>query len=304
MPHKINMKQLLYATDFSDNARQALPFALEIARLSGATLNLMHSIEEPYDFAPMVQEVKKGVTSKVEQLLQELVADIENDPKYAGLTVRTRIQTGRTTFAILEDARTLEADLIIMGSRGRSGLQRFFMGSTSAEVIRRSPIPVLAIPEKASFNGIKNILFAIDYRQNDLQALRYLAALANLFQASITVFHAAPDHDLKNEILFRGFRELAKEIITDTDIIFDLASSSNIMEAIHHKVSEAQPSVVTMVRYDQPFILFGEQYSKEISYSIQRPLLVIPGTNDFFDRYGNRIQKPADKEKGKQPVSK
>lgn len=298
----IEIEHILYPTDFSDNAREALPYALELACQTGATVHIMHSIEEPYDFAPMAQDVKKGVDRKVEKLLHEMIDDITKEEKYASLDIKTHIQTGRTIYAVLEEAQNSEADLIVMGTKGRSGFAKIFLGSTTAEVIQLSDIPVLAIPEEASFSGIKEILFATDYQERDLEALRYLAELAKLWEAKITVFHAAMGNHLKNEILFRGFREMAKESIGYSPIDFERAPSKDFFETIKDKISMARPSAVAMVRYKDPFSLFGKKHSKEMSYSVEKPLLVIPGDIEFYKKLSLSSEPRKKKEIEKQPV--
>lgn len=295
------IKQILHPTDFSDNSRQALPYVLEIARQTGATVHILHSIEEPYDFAPMIQEVKKGVSRKVEILLQEIVEDIQNQKEFSKLEVRTQMQSGRARYAILEEADHLNCDLIVMGTRGRSQLEKLFVGSTTTEVIEHAKIPVLAIPEPAGKPDFKKILFATDFKENDLQALQYVAELSHLFNSTITVFHAAMESALQNEILFRGFRELVRESLPDADIKFEQAPSTDFMATIKDKIEADGPSVVVMVRYDQPFSILSQKYSKDMSFSANRPLLVMPSDTAFYDKV---LPAKKTRAKKKQPVKK
>lgn len=272
------IKNILFPTDFSDNARRALPFALDIARKTGATLHIMHSIEEPYDFAPMVEDVKKGVTRKVQRLFDDMIDDIRNSKKDAELQLKTRIQTGRAIYAILEESENLSADLVVMGTRGRSGIEKFLIGGTTAQVIQLTKTPVLAIPETVSENGFGKILFATDYHGGDLKALQFVANLGKLYDSEITVFHIATDRELKDEILFRGFRELVNESITYPTIGFRQTEGADLPGGILEEMEHNNISLVVMVRYKKPFALFGKKRSKDMSYQTTAPLLVIPGT--------------------------
>jgi nucleotide-binding universal stress UspA family protein len=278
------MKNIIYPTDFSDTAKIALPYALELARKTGAAVHIIHAIEEPYDFAPMVQDVKKEVNRKVEVLLRDMVEDIRKEQKYQEVDIQTHIKTGRSRYAIMDEARNLPADLIVMGTKGRTGLEKIFLGSTAAELIQHTSTPVWAIPEEASYADIEQIFFATDYNEGDLEALQYVAGLAQLIEAKITVFHTSKERDLHSEALFRGFRELVNEKIAEANISFEQVQSDDFLKSINDRLNSTSNAMVAMVRYDQPLSILGKKYSKEMGYSIQRPLLIIPGDKESLQK--------------------
>jgi nucleotide-binding universal stress UspA family protein len=267
---------ILFPTDFSDSAENALTFAVEIASQTNATLHILHSIEEPYDFAPMEEEVKKNVTQKVSSLLHILEEDIRSEKKYKTLSIKTYIQTGRTAYAILDESTRHPVDLIVMGTKGRSRQGRLLLGSTTAEIIQEAEVPVLAVPEQAAFSGFDQILFATDYNDGDLKALEYVTRFADHFNSSITIFHASLEDDLKANIMFRGFRELVKEKIPFERILFEEGKNIVLFEAIADRVEKEKVSMVVMIRYKESFSFFGSN-TKEMSYYIKAPFLVLPG---------------------------
>lgn len=270
-------KHILFPTDFSDHARHTLPFAVEIARRTGSTLHLFHSIEEPYDFAPMIDEIIKGVTGRVRELFREMTDEIKADPKNRDLEIRTHIQSGRAAHSILEEAEIRNAGLIVMGNRGRTGLEKLFIGSTTAEVIRRSEIPVLAVPSHSVLSEFKQILFTTEYHDGDLEALEVVTEFAGYFDATVRIFHASLENDLKTEAMFRGFRELVVEKINYPGLEFSLDTSITLHEAVADKIEEGDLSMIVMVRYEKPFGLLRKSQSKDMSYYVQVPLMVIPG---------------------------
>ncbi|WP_372634472.1 universal stress protein [Fodinibius sp.] len=271
---------ILFPTDFSDNARHALPFALKIAKRTGATVHILHTIEEPYDFAPMAEEIKKGVTGKVRKLFEELILEIEEEGSHADVPVETHIQTGRAINAILETNQPFKADLIVMGTRGRTGLKKILFGSTTAEVVQQSAIPVLAIPENARSTDFKQIIFTTDYNDGDLEALQYVVELAKRFKSKIKVFHTTLESNLKTECMFHGFRGLVKESISYEPIDFEEEKSITFFEGVANQIERYPVSLVVMIRYDKPFPLIGQKkQSRDMSYYIQAPLLVLPGND-------------------------
>ena len=297
------ISHILYPTDFSDNARQALPFALHIAKKTNAELHILHAIEEPYDFAPMAQKIKQSVHRKVELLFQEIIEEIRADEAYRELPISTGISLGRAAYAIQEEVEQKPGYLIIMGTRGRSTIERLLVGSTTSETIGHTHVPVVAIPEAARFGErFSHFLFATDYREHDLEALAYVNELAKLLSADITVFHASSNQNLVSEINFRGFREVVRETIDAPNIIFEQVNTDDFISAIEAKITTDRPAIVAMVRYQQPFSLLGPHHSRKMSQLTSKPLLVIPGDPEFFNAETN--DKSTNIKKGKQPIKR
>lgn len=274
------INNILFPTDFSDNAQHALPFVLKIAKQTGATIHILHSIEEPYDFAPLAQEIKAGVTNKVKKLFAELLQEIHEEGTNSEIPIKTHIHTGRAINAILEANQSFESDLIIMGTKGRTGFKKILFGSTTAEVIQESTIPILAIPKNAPVTDFNQILFNTDYHDRDLEALQYVVELAKIFKSKIKVFHTTLESNLKSKCMFYGFKELVKESISYEYIDFEEEKSITFFEGVANQIEEHQISLVIMIRYKKPFSLIGsKKQSKDMSYYIQAPLLVLPGND-------------------------
>jgi nucleotide-binding universal stress UspA family protein len=270
------IKHILYLTDFSENAHDAISFALEIARRSDATLHVLHSIEEPYDLAPMQDEIKKAVTRNVQQLLDAMVEEIRTNKNYRNITVETHIRTGRTLYSVLDVTRMLSIDLVVTGSRGRSKLKSVFFGNTAAELIQHSSVPVLAVPPKVVYTGLEQILFVTDYNDGDVEALQFVVELGKLFGSNIEVFHAAGENNLKAELLFRGFNELIEDTFDYPLIDFEQSASVSFFNAVADQVDRDNASLLVMMRYQNPYSLIGKSHSKKMSYYTRIPLLVIP----------------------------
>lgn len=279
-----DINNILFPTDFSENTSNALTFALEIARASGAKIHLMHSIEEPYNFAmmdeaPITTEVKRSISQTVKKLFDNLEDEIRKNDKYGELSIETNIQTGRAVYTILEEAGNRDADLVVVGAKGRTGLKKILFGSTTAEVIQRSKVPVLVLPQEAEYDGFNKITFATDYKDGDLKALQFVVELAKLFNSKLIIYHSILKSDLKSEIMFRGFKELVAEKISYKNIEFEEDKSTHFLEAAINKVEQQNVSLLVMVHYEKSFPPLPKQQSKEMSYYSEIPLLVLPGKN-------------------------
>lgn len=140
---------ILHPTDFSECAEQARGQALRLARALGAELVLLHvSMEVPLYGEGLLakSEVRKVFEAQREwatHALEERAAETRG----AGIPTLARVVVGTPHQAIVEIAKDVRAELIVMGTHGRGGIERFFLGSVADRVIRSAPCPVLTVRE-------------------------------------------------------------------------------------------------------------------------------------------------------------
>lgn len=143
-----SIKKILYPTDFSDNSVPAAEYARTLAQLAGATIHVIHVVGvladqrkrmiQPESFAIFEQEVETLAVREMETFCRQHFDD--------QVPYETEVTLGTPYKIILERARDLGCDLIVMGSHGQSGIQEVIFGSTAQRIIRRARIPVLTVP--------------------------------------------------------------------------------------------------------------------------------------------------------------
>jgi nucleotide-binding universal stress UspA family protein len=143
------IRKILFATDFSDNSRYALAYALSFAKKYDAQLYILHVIQQPSYPLGMYAEISfdamdkfnRNISQAVEKEMETLrEKDLQGFTKYECLIVH-----GTPFLEILRTAREKEAGLIIVGTHGRTGLDHVLFGSTAEKVVRRAPCPVLSV---------------------------------------------------------------------------------------------------------------------------------------------------------------
>lgn len=275
----LQISHILLPTDFSEISDKALPFALELAKRNKASITMMHTIEEPYDFAPMLEDIRKQVNRKVKTLFKDKLEEIAKRSEYSELDIDTSIQNGRVSLAILEEAKLSKADLIVMGTTGATGLQKVLFGSNASEIILQSKVPVLVVPKNSGYNGLEHITFLTDYNDGDLKALQETADIAGLFNSKITVLHIAKERNLKTETMHRGFIDMATKQLNYKDMDFELVIQNNFIAGVADFLETKTTSLITMVRYKKPFFskLLSRNHSKELGFYSKLPLLVLMG---------------------------
>jgi universal stress protein A len=136
----IRIQTILYPTDFSVAAEHALDVAHSLARDHRAKLVLLNVTDVlPVREVPLSEYDLAGVVNEARRQLEALAATINDLP------VETHAVVGYTGDAIIDTARSCQADLIVMGTQGHSGLTRLLLGSVAEKVLRHAPCPVLTV---------------------------------------------------------------------------------------------------------------------------------------------------------------
>ena len=140
-------KTILFATDFSEGSDFAFKAALSMAGKYDSKLIVIHVINEPVDlrgfyvphisFDKLEEEIEQGAEKLMEKFCRTHMQDFNNYETY--------VLPGIPYDEIIKKAESLNADLIIMGTHGRTGLDHVLFGSTAEKVVRKSPIPVMTI---------------------------------------------------------------------------------------------------------------------------------------------------------------
>jgi universal stress protein A len=141
----MNAKKILFPTDFSPASEEALRWATSLARDTGATMVIIH-VEEP----PMAYGGGELYMAADESDREELRRSLVNVlPLDASVHFEHKLLVGDPATAIVETADNEDADLIVLGTHGRTGLTRLLMGSVAEAVVRRAKCPVLTIKQSA-----------------------------------------------------------------------------------------------------------------------------------------------------------
>ena len=148
-PPRRDTKTILHPSDFSAASRSAFNKAIELAKSERAVLELLHVIAPVYPIGARVpastyKRIASAETIAARKKLIRLLARA----RAAGAKATMTILEGRPAERIVHAARIRRAHLIVMGTRGRTGLSRFLLGSVTSRVVAISPCPVLTVPGK------------------------------------------------------------------------------------------------------------------------------------------------------------
>ncbi len=188
------MKKILVPCDFSDSAVQAFKFAVEIANQSEGEILLLNVIELPV----LHDSVLMPTLSFENSFLKDMKASTDKNfskmiDKWAkdGPRVTSFIEHGPTAHAICEFTVSKKVDLVIMGTKGVSGLKEFLVGSNTEKVVRWSKVPVIAVKKSIKVSAIKNIVFPNTLEDSKVQDefTMKVKELQNFFKAKLHIVY-------------------------------------------------------------------------------------------------------------------
>ncbi|HII90881.1 MAG TPA: universal stress protein [Methanosarcina sp.] len=142
-------RRILIATDGSKAAENVVDFGIEIARCSGAKVYAVYVIDISFfDSVLMDESWVKNAYEQFERVGRGAICCIEENAKAVGVDATPILLKGNAAEKILDFAENQKVDMIVIGSTGRSGVERFMLGSVSEKVVRNSKIPVLVVRER------------------------------------------------------------------------------------------------------------------------------------------------------------
>lgn len=274
------MKNILVTTDFSKNSESAIYYAISIANLFSAKLEIFNSfVSIPaigIDGGPGLMNetvIQAGIDHNNDRL-SDLVAGLDKH-LVKNIDISFEAGSGDPVISICERAAEKKCDMIVMGTKGESRIEELLFGSTTVDVMKEANCPVLAIPPDSKFYGIKKIVYASDLEEGDIEVIKRVCSLAKTFDSDVVVFHsfsednmtAQEDADVFNEMLQNNvsYSKLSKESIT----------YGNTHDAILNVIKKDLANLIVMREKKRGIFsrLFHPDMVKRINYHTTMPLL-------------------------------
>jgi nucleotide-binding universal stress UspA family protein len=194
------MKRILVPVDFSIQAEYAAKAASDIARQTNAKIFLLHMLELP---SGVIDPASYGSSSNTPTSLlflkraHEKFEDFKKLPFFDGLEVEDTVQFHKAYDGIIDECKKNNADLIVMGSKGTSGLEEMLVGSNTEKVVRNSEVPVLVIKREMENFKIENIVFASNFKYSNRVAFQKILDFASLFNAKLHLLKINTIHNFE-----------------------------------------------------------------------------------------------------------
>jgi len=265
---RLSLKNMIFLTDFSEPSEAALPFALSLAREYGATVHALHVLVPEAYLAATPESSIAGIEAQEEYAQSEMQ---RTDSSLAGVSHDVSVVRSTEVWPALQQAIVAHnADLIVLGTHGRTGAQKILLGSVAEEVFRQSEVPVLTIGPRVQVgrhSGARfhHVLYATDFTPESRAAAPYAISLAQENQAQLILFHAI------------NGKKTGKERPTP---------ESSVAHALHELLELVQPDADLWCR-PEPVVKYGEPSAKILAEAAERHVdLIVLGVRAAAGRLG------------------
>src|ERR1035441_4363567 len=255
---RISLKDILYATDFSPAAIAALPYVRGIAQRYGSKIHVLH-VKQPKSYAFVTPDMIPNVMAMEEQIEKERTEEIHK--VFKGIPHDVVFESRSLSVVFEELFAGNSIDLVVIGTRGRTGLTKVLLGSVAAEILRRAPCPVLTVGPHCTGSAkdhlkMKEILYATDFSPEAVAAAPYAISLAQENQAELVLLNVIKRTDAADFVhpeqyinstcrLLRNLIPAEAELwCTPECIVTDVATNTAPAEAILKVAGERNPDLI------------------------------------------------------------
>ena len=270
------MVNILVPTDLSDLSKVAVLYAIKIANKLEGTITLLNVIN-------IIHPTRAALRLRLKTLEEDLVDIANEDIEKLVIEVSKQVKTtqpikvkvvrGSSVIdTVKREANKLHTGLIVMGTRGASGLRKYILGSNTASVIEVSHVPVLAVPELSHFKNFKNVVYACDLTHIEKE-LKTLIPYLEKFDSTVHLIHitsslkglSALEKKIDHEVQKCGFK----------NVIVRVMVNKKIDEAIDYYVNAKKADLLTMFTHDPTFYekLFDRSMTRKMAFQSKVPLL-------------------------------
>jgi nucleotide-binding universal stress UspA family protein len=264
----MKIQNILVPVDFSENSINALKYASDFARVSGAAIYVLHVTD-----TDSIENDLKG------NLAPDHLLDLITREDYMrGITVKGILEKGNVTRLILAESKANQIDLVIMGTQGAGNMTRNLIGTHTSAVIAKSECMVLAIPSQVTFSHIRKVVMAIDLENRADKLVMDSISLFQKMEAAVLLVYVGTDKNHKEE---HDLEEMAEDLKRTTGYLridCTVIHSNNFKESIEKFAMDIDADVIATITHHRNVFesIFDPSQTKQMSYHLNTPLMSIP----------------------------
>tara|TARA_R110002050_G_scaffold286468_3_gene436961 strand:- start:43131 stop:43994 length:864 start_codon:yes stop_codon:yes gene_type:complete len=246
------MKTILYSTDFSENSAAALNYSYSLSQQLDARLVITHVFDYPTilglegldePFPHLEENAFEANLKKLNEFCKKhLGKKIDNPNIQLEVVEDTSVTNG-----IISKAQEWNAFMVVVGMRGSSVLREMVMGNTTKHLIKKAPCPVLAIPSEIRQMTLQTIVYATDFEEEDIYAIKKLVELAKPIHAKIKVVHIVTKKEYSGDLQMAWFKEMLKTKVDYPKINFELIVSENVFGSLKNFIGDNNGDLIVML---------------------------------------------------------
>ncbi|KIX20956.1 universal stress protein UspA [Flavobacterium sp. 316] len=270
------MKKILVPTDFSKHSEYALKVAAQIAKKDNSEIVIIHMLELPTTGSdaisssheiPELMLFKNVAIAKLDNLM--------NAPYLDGITVSKVIQFELAFDGIMNNGKSHNADLIVMGSHGASGFQEMFIGSNTEKVVRNSEVPVLVIKREENDFNAKDFVFASDFSDEIKKPFKKVVDFANKFNSHIHLVNINTPNNFKSTSVAQKIMDKFTSEFEINNYSTHIYNDINVEKGILHFAKSINADLIGMSTHGRKGLshFFNGSISEDLVNHAKRPVI-------------------------------
>lgn len=278
------MKQILLPTDFSDNSWNAISYAVHLFKGDECTFHVfnaytptIYKVDYALEYPSEYGYIDKAEDESKEELDKLLAKISKVKTKSSKHTFKTYARFESISSLISEFLKSLEIDLIVMGTQGATGAKEVLFGSTTVHVLKSAKCPVLAIPSNFSYENPHEILFPTDLNVSfNSSQLSILKEIVTHHHARLNAMHVSSGYELSNSQ--KQNQQLLEDIFKHSAYLFHNIKTMSVTEAINEFQIKNKTNLLVMINNKHSFFqnIFFKNTITQIGFHLKTPFLVIP----------------------------
>lgn len=270
------MKTILLPTDFSSNSINAINYAINMFGEKNKYILLNAYRISPVSIEEYVSEIP-DFAKESEKGLKKVLNKVKKEFSHKKLNIEIISRLGYPVEVLNKIVKRKKVDLTVMGTKGASGLKEILLGSITADAIKNLSCPILAVPEKAKYEPLKNIALAADLRNVRGEKLFIpLLSIVKNYAAEVVILHVQRNiaRVTKNEKLEKIKLENLFRKIPHS---FNLIEESNAARGIENFIRSRNIDLLAMVSRKHNLVerLFSKSATKKLAMHTKIPLLAL-----------------------------
>lgn len=274
------MRKILCAIDFSEASLNSLDFAVAIGERLNAELVLLN-IFTPEDFDNIIDSetydadyhsLLENTTNKMQGICDEI-----NSRKGGLASCTYKVRSG-SVLEVMEACVVQDKDdLVVIGTTGRSELGGQYIGSRALEILQHTKTTVMCVPATIRFNGIRKIVYATDYQEEDKIAIQPVIQMAEIMEASVEVLHIAHHESVIDKAIHEEYKSEMRDFVHYEPVLFNMLVYSNVSEGLDKHMQESRADLLVLLDRRRSFFqrLFRESLKKHLTQISAYPFMIV-----------------------------
>ncbi len=268
------MENVLIPTDFSENAWNAVEYAVNFFENSPCSFYILHVCTDSKKKNRNLDEVHVSCQNQMHDIFHKIENDLPKNEKHKFFKI---IDTGYVVGSVRQQVEKNHIDFIVMGTKGASGISKLPLGTNASNVITKVKCATVVVPENAKYSDLKEIAFPTDFlSMYSTETLQSITNIVETHEASARVIHIKNDETLLNEDQEKN-KEILDDYLGQNKHSFHFLSNNQIETQVQEFVEHRKINLITMLAKNLSYfekILFHPK-NPDTKYYTDIPFLVL-----------------------------